>query len=116
MRATAVLAVTLAGLALAPAPARASPRFALVVGEDHGAPDRPALWFAERDAERFARTLKELGDFDEGNVVLLRGAPLSQVRAALAAIEARATEARSLGEHPLLLFYFSGHADGKGME
>ena len=106
-----------AASALAPAAAGASSaRFAVAVGENQGSPGQPALWFAERDAERFARTLEELGDFDGDHVLLLRGASLARVREALAAVQAMAAEARKVGEHPLLVFYFSGHADGQGME
>ncbi|HVO19239.1 MAG TPA: hypothetical protein VMU15_08285 [Anaeromyxobacter sp.] len=110
--------VALAGLsvALAPAPGRASARFAVVVGENQGAPGQPRLWFAERDAERFARVLTELGDFDASDVVLLLGGSLGQVRAALAEVEGRIAAQRERGEHPLLLFYFSGHAAAQGLE
>lgn len=104
-------------LALAPAAGRAaSSRFAVVVGQNHGAPGQPALWFAERDAERFSRTLLELGDFDADRVVLLRGESLARVREALVGAEARMAAARARGERPLLVFYFSGHADAQGLE
>ena len=104
-------------LALAPAAGRAaSSRFAVVVGQNQGAPGQPALWFAERDAERFSRTLTELGDFDADRVVLVREASLARVREALAGTEARMAAARARGEHPLLVFYFSGHADAQGLE
>jgi len=110
-------ALLLAGAALWPAlAAPVSARFAVAVGENQGTPGQAALWFAERDAERFARTLEELGDFDRDHVLLLRGASLSRVREALAAVQGMAAEAQRRGEHPLLVFYFSGHADGQGME
>ena len=35
-----------------PCAARASARFAIVVGNNHGATGRARLWFAEKDAER----------------------------------------------------------------
>ncbi len=115
MTSRGLLAVLL--LALAPATGRAaSSRFAVVVGQNHGAPGQPALWFAERDAERFARTLIELGDFDADRVVLVRDGSLARVREALAGTEARMAEARARGERPLLVFYFSGHADAQGIE
>jgi hypothetical protein len=104
-------------LALAPAAAAAaSSRFAVVVGQNQGAPGQPALWFAERDAERFSRTLTELGDFDADRMVLVREGSLARVREALAVTESRMAEARGHGELPLLLFYFSGHADAQGLE
>jgi hypothetical protein len=94
----------------------ASSRFAVVVGQNQGAPGQPALWFAESDAERFSRTLTELGDFDAERVVVVLGASLARVREALAGIEARMAAARARGEQPLLVFYFSGHADAQGLE
>ncbi len=115
MSARAAVAALL--LAAVPAAGRAaSSRFAVVVGQNQGAPGQPALWFAERDAERFSRTLLELGDFDADRVVLLRAGTLARVREALAGTEARMAAARARGEHPLLVFYFSGHADAQGME
>ncbi len=110
IRAAAVLALLL------PAQALGSARFAVVVGSNVGATGRPLLWFAERDAERFRHTLLELGDFGDDRVTLLRGPSASRVREALAATEARVDAARRAGEHPLLVFYYSGHASPGGLE
>ena len=104
-----------AALAL-PGAARAAARFAIVVGNNEGAPGRARLWFAERDAERFARALRELGDFAPDRVALLQGATPSAVREALAATEARIATARAAGERALLVVYFSGHAGSQGLE
>jgi hypothetical protein len=101
---------------LVPVEARAAARFAVIVGSNAGAAGRPALWFAERDAERFRQTLLELGEFPEDRVVLLRGVGAARVREALAAAEARMAQARRAGERPLLVFYYSGHAGADGME
>ncbi len=111
------LLVALALLLLsAPAAAAAAARYAVVVGSNLGATGRPRLWFAERDAERFERALLELGDFSPDNVALLRGVSVARVREALRAADARIGAARSAGEHPLLVFYFSGHASAAGIE
>jgi hypothetical protein len=110
----------LAALALlllaAPAAAGAAARFAVVVGSNLGSAGRPRLWFAERDAERFERALRELGDFAQDNVTLLRGVSAMRVRQALHATDARVAAARDGGDHPLLVFYFSGHASAAGIE
>jgi hypothetical protein len=105
-------------LALAPAAARGAPapRFAVVVGANQGAPGRPPLWFAERDADGFARTLVELGDFVASQVTVVHAGSAAPVRAALAATEERMAAARARGERPLLVFYFSGHATAGGLE
>jgi hypothetical protein len=112
------LAAALALLALlAPGAAQAAgPRYAVVVGSNRGAPGRPALWFAEKDAERFRQVLLELGDFAPGNVQLLAGAGAGRVRAAIAAAGAEIERSHAAGEHPLLVFYFSGHAAAGGIE
>jgi Caspase domain len=104
-----------AALAL-PCAARAAARFAVVVGNNHGATGRARLWFAEKDAERFARALRELGDFSSDRIVLLQGATPSAVREALTATEARIASARAAGERALLVVYFSGHAGPQGLE
>jgi len=102
---------------LAPVPAlAAAARFAVVVGNNTGSAGRPRLWFAEQDAERFRRTLVELGDFADDRVLLLRATGAGRIREALAATETRMAQARRAGEHPLLVFYFSGHAASGGIE
>jgi hypothetical protein len=109
------LALLIVALAV-PVVAQGAARFAVVVGNDAGATGRPRLWFAEKDAERFRGTLRELGDFPDDRVVLLRGSSPRQVREALAATEARIQAARSAGERTLLVFYYSGHAGSAGLE
>jgi hypothetical protein len=116
MRLRGALAGLAAAVALGPAAGRAAARFAVVVGENQGAPGQPRLWFAERDAERFARALTELGDFAAADVILLQGPTLAQVRAALEEVEGRVAAHRARGDHPLLLVYFSGHAGAQGLE
>jgi hypothetical protein len=115
------LAARLALLALlallAPTAPLASPdRYAVVAGTNEGAPGRPKLWFAEKDAERFHRALHELGGFDEERVVLVRGPRAGAFRDALATSEARIAAARARGERALLVVYFSGHAGPGGLE
>ncbi len=109
------LAAALALCAL-PLAGEAAARFAVVAGSNAGDPSRPKLWFAEKDAERLARTLVELGDFAEDRVVLLRGAGAKALREAIAATEAKVKLARAAGERTLLVFYYSGHAGAGGLE
>jgi hypothetical protein len=86
------------------------------VGANAGAPARARLWFAEKDAARFAATLRELGDFPEGHLVLLQGRPVAEVRRGLQATEAALLRARAAGQRTLLVFYFSGHASAGALE
>ncbi len=103
-------------LLLAPLQALAAARYAVVVGSNTGAPGRPQLWFAEKDAERFRHALLELGDFAEDRVILVKSGSAARVREALAATETRMAAARRAGERPLLVFYYSGHAGPGGLE
>ena len=112
----AIALAALAASVLAPAGASAAARYAVVVGSNAGSTGRPALWFAEKDAERFRRVLVELGEFPPENVQLLQGPTASRVRAAVATAQAALERASAAGEHPLFLFYFSGHAAAGGVE
>jgi hypothetical protein len=105
-------------MALAALPLRgeAAARFAVVAGNNFGAPGRPKLWFAEKDADRFHQALHELGDFAEDRVVVIRGASPRRLREALAATEAKVAMARAAGEQSLLVVYYSGHAGTGGLE
>jgi len=115
----ATIAIAAAGafaLLLAPSPAAAAGRFAVVAGNNVGDPARPRLWFAENDAERFSRTLAEIGDFAAADVVLLRGRRPADLEAAVRALEPRIRAAREAGERTLLVVYYSGHAGAAGLE
>ncbi len=98
------------------APALATERFAIVVGNNQGSGERARLWFAERDAERFAGALKELGEFGTANIRLAQKSSPSAVEATFAETERAIRTAHTKGERTLLVFYFSGHAGPKGLE
>jgi len=99
-----------------PLAAHGAARFAVVVGSNEGAPGRARLWYAEKDAERFAAALRELGDFAPDRIILLQGVSSGTVQAALAAVETRIAAVRAQGERALLVVYFSGHAGAGGLE
>jgi hypothetical protein len=112
------LRAALAALALAaPLAGAALPgRVAVVAGANAGAPGRARLWFAERDAQRFERTLRELGDFQEDQIELQRGLSADAFRQALQRAEQKVAATRAAGGKTLLLVYFSGHAGAGGLE
>src|SRR5262245_2848445 len=103
-------------LADGPATAAATTRLALVVGANEGRPDVPRLRFAERDAERFAAVLTEVGQVSGDRLVVLRSPTAAALRSALDRIEATARARRAAGDKVVLLFYYSGHADGINLE
>jgi hypothetical protein len=113
-----ILRAALAAAALAaPLAATALPgRVAVLAGVNVGAPERAKLWFAERDAQRLERTLRELGEFQEDQLELLRGPSAGAFREALRRAEQKIAAARAAGTKTLLLVYFSGHAGAGGLE
>lgn len=114
--------VTLVAAALATAAAAgpasaATQRVALLVGNNLGSGGRAGLRFAENDAVRLAAVLVELGGFQRQNVHLLQGAPLAAIERELDAIGAKVARWRGdLGDKVMLVFYFSGHSDGRALE
>lgn len=102
-----LLLLSVAAAAAAPGPLR----HALVVGANDGGPGLSPLRWADADAARFATVLTELGGFAPGDLTLLENPDRAQLEAALHAHAARAAA------HPedLFLFYYSGHADGRGL-
>lgn len=92
-------------------------RFALVVGNNAGSGDLPPLRYAETDAGKVARVLVELGQVAPDDLLLLQGRPLSEIEAALQAVQSRTAEAhRAPDARALVLFFFSGHSDGMALE
>jgi uncharacterized caspase-like protein len=105
----------LAFCALVAVPGRAAAveRFALVIGNDLGLPGEQPLRYAERDAERMAATLRDVGGFNASRTVLLQGEDADAVRDALITLNDRVRS--ESGGNGLLLVYFSGHADATSL-
>lgn len=92
-------------------------RLAIVVGSNAGRGDLPPLRYAESDAGKMARVLAELGDVSPDNLMLLQGQRVAALEQAIAQMHARAAALKSSPEaRTVLLFYFSGHSDGEGIE
>ncbi len=115
---TAVALLPLTFVVAAAAPARAETRrLAVLVGHNVGAGPRPPLRYAERDAEKLARVLGELGGIARDDLLLINGQPLASLRAAMDRARARVAEwRRQTGTRVILFFYFSGHSDGQSLE
>jgi hypothetical protein len=94
-------------------------RYALVAGANQGGRDRPVLRYAVSDAARFAAVLRELGGVEERDAVLLEQPTVGELEKALDALRARTRAARGepsgAPRRTELLFYYSGHADEKGL-
>jgi hypothetical protein len=114
-------ALAFAGLALLlPHPAFAAggvQRFALVAAANDGGPDRPPLQYALSDADRFARVIVTLGGVAADDAIVLKQPRLKHLEAALDLLKGRVSRARGAGNggRTELVFYYSGHADDKGL-
>lgn len=108
----ALIASLMAGAALAAPVADGSVlRHALVVGANDGGPGLERLRYAADDAGRFVDVLTELGGFHAADVTVLDSPDRDQLEAAL---RHHADMARA-NPQDLFLFYYSGHADARGL-
>ncbi len=104
-------ALALAATVMLPAAARSETRFALLVGHNVGDLHETPLRWAESDATRMLRVLNEIGNVREDRAELLLAPKKEEIERALLKMEGRIEEARNRGEHTVVFFYFSGHAD-----
>ena len=114
----AAAAPTLASAATAPAadePAAATRRIALIVGANDGGPGRLELRYAGTDARSLARVLVELGGLERADEVVLLEPSEDELLAGFARAQARVQAARAAGERVQFIFYYSGHADERGL-
>lgn len=86
--------------------------YVVAVGNDFGRADEPELRYAERDAERVAAVLRELGRVRPEHELVLRGADASELRTAL--LRTNATLRREK-DRTALVVYYSGHAGAEGL-
>jgi hypothetical protein len=93
----------------------AAPRFALVVGANHGSGDETPLRYAQKDAQHTAQVLQDAGGFAPENVVVLQQPTADRVREVLAHLNARIREVASHSDHTVLWVFYSGHADGSAL-
>jgi hypothetical protein len=109
-------AVLAAFLALCAAPAGATDRFAVIIGNNVGLPSEVPLRYAEDDAEKIHGVLGELGGFSPENMVLLKGAGAEAARGALIATNDRIRSRVADGKgQAILVVFYSGHADATAL-
>jgi len=107
------LAAATATTALPPLAHADIARHAVVIGNNQGDRGEAVLRYAERDAERFAGVLLDVGGFSAQNIVTLLASDAETVRAALIAVNDRIRN-----EHAgsaMLIVYYSGHADASAL-
>jgi hypothetical protein len=91
-------------------------RYAVLIGNNAGAPGEARLRFAEDDAARVHDVLEDLGEFRPENLILLRGASAQIVRSVVITINQRVRNRIAEGGTEVVLFvYYSGHADAEAL-
>ena len=85
------------------------------VGNDLGRRDEPALRYAEADADRFARVMRQLGRVSADRELVLRGTSASAFRTALLRTNASIRRREGSGDPQALVVFYSGHADAAGL-
>lgn len=83
-------------------------RRALLVGANDGGIDLPTLRYTQNDVSRMEDVLVELGGFEPGEVIVLQGPDRARLEVELQGLPA-------LSDEDLFLFYYSGHADARGL-
>jgi hypothetical protein len=87
-------------------------RFAVIAGANHGDAGEVELRFAESDAERLGRVLREVGGFAPEDIALLTGSDAGELRRALLDVNIRIRQA---GDTAMLFVFYSGHADSEAL-
>ncbi|HJN72522.1 MAG TPA: caspase family protein [Myxococcota bacterium] len=85
-------------------------RRALLVGANDGGIDLPALRYTQNDVARMEDVLVELGGFEPEDIVVLQGPD-----GATLAVELQRMQYDSVAGEDIFLFYYSGHADARGL-
>jgi hypothetical protein len=105
-------ALAMALLVTSAAASADSQRIAVVVGANRGALGRPDLRYSYRDAQDVAETLIQVGEFKPADVHVLHD-PSPEV--ILGTLDRELKTLRAAGGESLLVFYYSGHADGAAL-
>ena len=105
-------------LALCAGPARAEApdsRLLLAVSSHHGTGPEARLRYAARDARRVVAVLSDLGGVGPADTAVLVDPTPAELRRALRTAQARVGQLHADGRRTTLVFYYSGHADRRGL-
>ena len=90
-------------------------RYVVAVSANYGGQDRPVLRYAESDAKSFAKVLGEMGGVQAGNVILVKEPGVAALQKQLDGLDAKIAQGKNAAGRNEVLFYYSGHADEKGL-
>lgn len=85
-------------------------RLALLVSNNQGGEDLPALRYTTRDAQRLSAVLNQFGGFETRNITQLHDLDAAEVWRSLAQIDAQIQQIQNRGDDVVFVFYYSGHA------
>jgi hypothetical protein len=90
-------------------------RFLVAAGANRGAKDRAPLKYAVSDAESLARILQEMGGGSPPDCTILREPSMKTLQETLQALRSKIVNLREANVRYEVVFYYSGHADQKGL-
>lgn len=90
-------------------------RYVVAVSANFGGQGRPVLRYAESDAKSFAKVLGEMGGVQPGNVILVKEPGVAALQKQLDGLDAKIAQGKNAAGRNEVLFYYSGHADEKGL-
>lgn len=90
-------------------------RVALVVGANDGGLDRPALRYAQSDADKVATVFQELGQVRPEALIRLDQPSPAAVEVAFDALQLELLRGQQRGAHTEVVIYYSGHSDDKAL-
>lgn len=90
-------------------------RYVVAVSANYGGEGRPVLRYAESDARSFAKVLGEMGGVQPGNVILVKEPGVASLQKQLDALDGKIAKSKNVAGRNEVLFYYSGHADEKGL-
>ena len=86
-----------------------SPKKVLLVGSNLAPNSLEVLRFTQNDVEKMAEVLHELGGVSSHDIILLQNPSYQELEQSLAELH------ENISPHTQLVFYYSGHADNKGL-
>ena len=90
-------------------------RYVVAVSANYGGQGRPVLRYAETDAKSFAKVLREMGGVQSQNVILVKEPGVAALQKQLDGLDRKVSQNKNAGGRNEVLFYYSGHADEKGL-
>lgn len=90
-------------------------RHLIAISANDGGPDRVKLRYASHDAKSFMNVLSEMGGVSKQNQIFLKEPSVKEINTALKSLEKYFSSSKKTKGRREVLFYYSGHADDRGL-